>query len=61
MMSNPHYQVMPIGHVAIDDRGYSIVVAEPYRPALAGLGGFSQLNILWWYHHLDEPLYREMQ
>ncbi|MCP4305962.1 MAG: SAM-dependent methyltransferase [bacterium] len=59
-MSNTHYQVMPIGRVAIDSGGFSIVVAEPYRPALEGLAGFSHLNILWWCHHLDDPVYREM-
>lgn len=59
-MSNPHFQVRSIGHVVVDDDGFSIAIAAPYRPALEGLSGFSHLNVLWWCHHLDEPEYREM-
>lgn len=59
-MSNTAYRVAPIGQVAIDANGFSIVVKPPYRAALGGLDGFSHLNILWWCHQLDEPQYREM-
>ncbi|MDX2343651.1 MAG: TrmO family methyltransferase [Acidimicrobiia bacterium] len=59
-MASAEYQVVPIGHVRVDQGGFAIVVSEQYRPALTELDGFSHLNILWWCDHLDGPAFREM-
>ena len=59
-MASAEYQVVPIGHVRVDQGGFAIVVSEQYRPALTELDGFSHLNILWWCDQLDEPAFREM-
>ncbi len=57
-MSN--FTLNPVGHVDVGQSGFTIKVDKPYRDALRGLEGFSHLNILFWCHLLDEPLYREM-
>ena len=59
-MSDSSYTLNPIGHVAVDEGGFSLMVDEPYRPALIELDGFSHINVLWWCHLLDEPMFREM-
>jgi tRNA-Thr(GGU) m(6)t(6)A37 methyltransferase TsaA len=59
-MSEDHFIVASIGRVQVDEDGFALVIAEPYRPALAELDGFSHLNVLWWCHLLDDPMFREM-
>lgn len=59
-MNDVSYQLDPIGRVEIDETGFSIVIAERFRPALKGLEGFSHLDVLFWCHHLDTPEYRKM-
>ena len=59
-MSEDHFTVASIGRVQVDEDGFALVIAEPYRPALAELDGFSHLNVLWWCHLLDDPMFREM-
>jgi tRNA-Thr(GGU) m(6)t(6)A37 methyltransferase TsaA len=59
-MNDPTYELKPIGSVRAHEGDFTIVVDEAYRPALAELEGFSHINILWWCHLLDDPLFREM-
>ena len=59
-MPNVTYTLNPVGRAVVDERGFSIVIDEPYRPALSGLDGFGHLNVLFWCHYLDSPEYRKM-
>ncbi len=59
-MPTPNYTLDPIGRVIVDDDGFALSIYEPYRPALAELDGFSHINVLWWAHLLDDPMFREM-
>ncbi len=59
-MTATPYSLNPIGHVSVDDDGFALHIAEPYRDALIGLDGFSHLNVLFWCHYLDAPEYRSM-
>ena len=59
-MSSLSYALEPIGVVDIDADGFLLAIDEAYRPALTELDGFSHVNVLWWCHLLDEPMFREM-
>jgi tRNA-Thr(GGU) m(6)t(6)A37 methyltransferase TsaA len=59
-MHQQPFAVIPIGTIGADRGEFVIRISEAYRPALAELDGFSHLNVLWWCHLLDDPLYREM-
>ena len=59
-MPDNGYTVESIGHVQADEAGYGLFIAEPYREALTELDGFSHVNVLWWCHLLDDPMFREM-
>lgn len=59
-MKDSAYLVEPIGSIRVRQGAFTIVIEEAYRPALAELEGFSHINVLWWCHLLDDPLYREM-
>lgn len=59
-MPNDRFTVESIGHVKIDDEGFALMIDEPYRPALIEVEGFSHVNVLWWCHLLDDPMYRGM-
>ena len=59
-MSDTQFVVETIGSVRINDERFTLVIDEPYRPALIELDGFSHINVLWWCHLLDDPMFREM-
>ncbi|MGB9357386.1 MAG: SAM-dependent methyltransferase [Acidimicrobiia bacterium] len=59
-MPSDRFTVESIGHVKIDDEGFALMIDEPYRPALIEVEGFSHVNVLWWCHLLDDPMYRGM-
>lgn len=59
-MPDEHFTVLSIGHVEAEEGGLALVIAEPYRKALTELDGFSHVNVLWWCHLLDDPMFREM-
>ena len=59
-MSDTSYQLRPIGTVVASEDGFALVIGEPYREALAGLEGFSHLNVLCWFHLVDAPEYRRV-
>lgn len=54
------YTLNPIGHVDVDEDGFTLRIDEPYRKALLGVDGFSHVNVLFWCHYLDEPEYRNL-
>ena len=59
-MPDNGYTVESIGHVQAGEGGFGLVIAEPYREALVELDGFSHVNVLWWGHLLDDPMFREL-
>ena len=59
-MAQTHYQIDSIGRVEVEGTAFRIVIAEPFRPALTELDGFSHVQVLWWGHLLDTPEYRSL-
>lgn len=53
-MSETDFTLKSIGHVRIQETGYSLEIDEAFRPALVGLEGFSHINVLWWCHLADK-------
>ena len=49
-----HLTLSPIGVVRAEGGAFRLEVAPPYRPALAGLEGFSHLQILWWFSGCED-------
>ncbi|RXE56635.1 methyltransferase [Methanoculleus taiwanensis] len=47
-MDTREFCVKPVGVVHAGGESYSIEIAEPFRPALAGLDGFGHILVLWW-------------
>ena len=59
-MDTQEFILKPIGAVHSDGSTFSIVVAEPFRPALQGLDAFSHILVLWWSESVDtEEMRRE--
>jgi tRNA (adenine37-N6)-methyltransferase len=50
----------PVGYVRIGEEGFVLAIEPQFRAALCGLDGFSHVNVLWWGHLLDEPIYRSI-
>ena len=48
-------ELHPIGVVRSDDEGFRVEIHKKYRPALAGLGGFGHVTVLWWPDRCDTP------
>ena len=40
----------PVGIIHASKNGFWAQLFPQYRPALAGLEGFSHLNLVWWFH-----------
>lgn len=59
-MNGVEYHLQPIGSIQSGLGEFTITIEEAFRPALTELDGFSHINVLWWCHLLDDPLYREM-
>ncbi len=55
-----NYTLTPVGRVNSQPGSWSLQIDEPYREALRELDGFSHINVLFWCHLLDEPLYRDL-
>lgn len=47
-----------IGSIVCDEDGFSLCVDERYRPTLAGLEGFSHVQVLWWFSGCDNAAAR---
>ena len=45
--------IRPIGSITIDEDGMSVKLDKKYAPALAGLEGFSHLQVFWWFDGCD--------
>lgn len=54
MQNATHLTLSPIGVVRAEGGAFRLEVAPPYRPALAGLEGFSHLQILWWFSGCED-------
>jgi tRNA (adenine37-N6)-methyltransferase len=54
------FTLQPIGTVGTDQEGFIVRIDEPFRDALTGLDGFSHISVLWWFHLLDAPEYRQV-
>ena len=55
-----NYTITAVGRVSSQPGSWSLHIDGPYREALRELDGFSHINVLFWCHLLDEPLYREL-
>ena len=49
------YTVWPIGTVDKSEDAVRLRVFEQYADALKGLGDFSHVCVLWWFHQNDTP------
>ena len=52
---NNHFTVTQIGVICADESGFALKLAPQYTNALAGLEGFSHLQVLWWFSGCDNP------
>jgi tRNA-Thr(GGU) m(6)t(6)A37 methyltransferase TsaA len=50
-----HYTVQAIGHVRKAEGRTLIVLDKKYEPGLLGLGEFSHVHVIWWFHKNDVP------
>ena len=51
--------VHPIGRITHRDGETVIALARDYLPALTGLGGFSHIQVLWWFDRCDNAAARQ--
>ncbi|CAB5105815.1 tRNA (adenine(37)-N6)-methyltransferase [Olavius algarvensis associated proteobacterium Delta 3] len=49
------FQIVPVGHVRKKQDRSFIHVDRPFTDALLGLGGFSHIWVLYWFHENDTP------
>jgi tRNA (adenine37-N6)-methyltransferase len=54
------FTVQPIGHVKIADGRTQIVLDKKYQPGLLGLGGWSHVQVIWWFDKNDTPQRRSI-
>ena len=47
------FQVFPVGVITKKEDAIWIEIFEPYCDALLGLGGFSHIQVLFWFHEND--------
>jgi tRNA-Thr(GGU) m(6)t(6)A37 methyltransferase TsaA len=59
-MSKITCSVTPVGYVHADANGFTLALEPPFGEALAGLTGFSHIQVLWWADQLDETHLRRM-
>ncbi|AWW27084.1 tRNA (N6-threonylcarbamoyladenosine(37)-N6)-methyltransferase TrmO [Acetobacterium carbinolicum] len=57
-MENDHLK--PIGTIHVEGTEMFIELDERYRQGLAGLDGFSHINVLWWFSEFDNQEARGM-
>lgn len=48
-----NFTVTQIGVIRADDNGFCLELAPSYKKALAGLEGFSHIQVLWWFSGCD--------
>ena len=54
------YKILPIGFIQKEKKKVWIEIDEKYTDALLGLGGFSHINVFYWFHQNDNPENRKM-
>lgn len=54
------YNVQPIGKIFSSENGAFIKIEEEYIPAIKALEGFSHINVIWWFHKLDNDQARSV-
>ncbi|TWU32842.1 tRNA (N6-threonylcarbamoyladenosine(37)-N6)-methyltransferase TrmO [Novipirellula artificiosorum] len=54
-MSEPSFVVHPIGHFKSTDGQTRIVVDKKFQAGLLGLGGYSHIQVFWWFSNNDTP------
>lgn len=47
------FTVKKIGTIKADEAGMRLELEKSYAPALAGIDGFSHINVLWWFSESD--------
>jgi len=52
--------LQPIGRVCVRDGETTLVLDKKYVPALAGLEGFSHVQVLWWFDGCDDETARSV-
>lgn len=52
------FKLSAIGQVRVSEDGFCLELDKAYLPALTGLDGFSNLDVLWWANLLDTPEHR---
>lgn len=50
-----HFTLDPVGIVHRRGDDYWIEIFAPYQDAMLGLGGFSHIYVLYWFHQNDTP------
>ena len=54
------FKILPIGFINKEKKKVWIEIDEKYTDALLGLGGFSHINVFYWFHQNDNPENRKM-
>lgn len=48
-----NFEVFPVGKFHNNENGTFIEIEPKYIPAMAGLDGFSHINVIWWFSDFD--------
>ncbi len=59
-MTQNSFTIYPIGTLRAKQGSFRLEIAPQWWPALAGLEGFSHLNVLWWSHLADDAASRKI-
>ena len=54
------FTVNTIGKISINNEEMLIKLEPQYIPALQALNGFSHINVIWWFNHLDNEKARKI-
>lgn len=49
-----NFKVYPIGKIKNNKNGAFIEIEAKYIPAMEALGGFSHINVFWWFSNFDD-------
>ncbi len=52
------FTLTPVGRICLQEDRMFIRLEPQYIPAIAGLEGFSHIQVLWWFHEFESPDYR---
>ena len=52
------FTLTPVGRICLQEDSMFIRLEPQYIPAIAGLEGFSHIQVLWWFHEFESPDYR---